>query len=57
MSPAVIVGLVGSIDIPDDVGKGVNAQAQVKAPGTVQVFENANQFSPVIMVRVFDAGG
>ncbi len=57
MATAVVMSLVGAINIPQNMSEGVDAETKVQASGSVEVLEDTNQFTPVVVVRVLDSGG
>ena len=54
MSLTVIMSLVGCINIPLYDGEGISRKTKFKRFGTIEVFEDALKFAPVIFIGSFD---
>ena len=57
MALAVIMKLVGSIDIPGNVGKRFSKECEAQRACAKKIFENTFEFAPVILIRMFDPSG
>ena len=54
MSLTIIMSLVGCINIPLYDGEGISRKTKFERFGTIEVFEDAFKFAPVIFIGSFD---
>ncbi len=57
VSFTVIMGMMGCIDVPFNLCKRVSRESKAQATCRVKVAQDAFEFTPVILIRGFDAGG
>ena len=57
MALAIIVELMGSIDIPCNIGERFSKKCEAQGTCTKEILKNTLKFAPVILVRMFDPSG
>ncbi len=57
MSFAIIMCLMGCINVPAESGERVGKKCEVQFASGIEIFESFLQFAPIVFVRLFDTCG
>ncbi len=57
MSFAIVMCLMGCINVPVESGERVGRKCEVQFASGIEIFEKFLQFAPIVFVRLFDTCG